>query len=332
MDDSSNGDGALAGRRVAWEEASLVEGTEAVLWPASREEDAAGDPLPETSEGVAAVLSWVTPKVLRFETASPEPLPELLLVSTLAVGGPARLVVRKTYQVGNTAVYDPPTAIYLVERRELFRVVVAVPVSVWVGTKECSVHSLDCSSGGVRLYLPAPLDVGHEAVLALEIGESTPLRAVGTARHCKKLTDELWVAGFEFASLPPGGGRQLSHFLALQERRLMPRVSSLALVEYRSHGRNGFREGLANELSPGALVLGLYEAHVPGDAIEVSLRLRRRSFTFPGRVVASAAVVDDSQTPVRHKVTVCLDPQDRAAEDEFRKAVRDLALEKLASG
>ncbi len=332
MHDNTDGSGVLVARRVAWEDASLVEGTEAVLWPASSEDDAAEGPLPEASEGAAAVLSWVSAKVLRFETASPQPLAELLLASTLAVGGPARFVVHKNYQMGNTAVCDPPGQIFLVERRELFRVLVAVPMSVSTGTMKCSVHSIDCSSGGARAYLPAPVDVGSQVVVELGIGDDGPLKAETTVRHCRKVKEELWVAGFEFLNLPAGADRRLSQFLALQERRLMPRVSSVTLVEYRSHGRPVFREGLANELTPGSLVLGLHEEHLPGDLVEVNVRLRRQSFAFSGRVVASSPVLDDNQVVVRHKVTVCLDQQVRATEDEFRRAVRDLALEKLASG
>lgn len=329
--DGTKRPGAIVARRVAWEESVLVEGTEALLWPASSEEEAAEGPFLPASDGVGAVLSWASSKVLRFQTASPQPLAQLLLVSTLAVGGPARFVVHKTYQLGSTAVCDPPRELYLLERRELFRVVVAAPVSVLTGGAKFSVHSLDCSSGGVRVYLPAPLDLGREVAIELGIGEHEPLEAAAAVRHCKQVGEEVWAAGLEFVNLAAGPTRKLSQFIALQERRLMPRVGSVTLVEYRSHGRTRLRDGLAKELSPGALVLGLHEVHVPGDAIEVSLRLGRKSFTFQGRVVACVPVVEDAQATARHKVTVCLDQQGRAGEEEFRRAVRDLALENLAS-
>ena len=319
-------------RRVDWADAGLVEGTEVLLWPAASESDAAGGVLPAGSEGLAAVLSWVRPKVVRFETASPEPLSELLLASTLAVGGPARFVVRKSYQIGSTAVCEPPREIYLVERRELFRVLVAAPVSVWAEQGSCSAHSLDCSAGGVRVYLPWPVGKGAEAVVELELSPGERLRAVAAARHCSRDLDGPWVTGFEFVSLPPAGRRQLSQFLVRQERRLMPRVKSFTLVECRSHGRAAFTEGLASELSPGAVVLDLYEAHAPGDAMEVKLQLRRQSFGFSGRVVACTAVADGSHKPVRHRVTVCLEAPGDPQEEQVREALRDLALENLASG
>ena len=331
----TNEDLPFVARRVDWVDAGLVEGTEVLLWPATSEADAATGALPAAAEALAAVLSWVRPKAVRFETASPGPLPELLLASTLVVGGPARFVVRKCYQIGSTVVCEPPREIYLVERRELYRVLVAAPVSVWAEQGSCSAHSLDCSAGGVRVYLPWPVSKAAEAVVELELSPGEKLRAVAAARHCSRHLDGPWVAGFEFVSLPPAGRRQLGQFLARQERRLMPRVKSLTLVECRSHGRATFTEGLASELSPGAVVLDLYEAHAPGDAMEVKLRLRRQSFGFSGRVVACTAVADGSHKPVRHRVTVCLeapeapgDPQ----EEQVREALRDLALENLASG
>ena len=86
-----------------------MEGTEALLWPATSDAAAEAEELPDRSEACRAVLSWVRPKVLRFEIESPpRALPELLLVSTLAVGGPAQFVVRKTYQISTTVACDPP--------------------------------------------------------------------------------------------------------------------------------------------------------------------------------------------------------------------------------
>src|SRR5579875_3864685 len=103
-------------RTLPWAQADLVEGTEAFLWPAASPQDAE-EPPPDTATAVRAVLSWARPKVLRFETASPEPLPTLLLVSTFSVEGPALFVVTKTYQIGSTAACEPPRRVYIVERR-----------------------------------------------------------------------------------------------------------------------------------------------------------------------------------------------------------------------
>lgn len=321
-------------RRVAWEEAGLVEGTEALLWRADDDGAARQRLLPPAEEATAAVVSWVRPGALHFETASAGPLPELVLVSTQAVGGPARFVAHKSYQAGTTAVCEPPTEIFVFDKRELARVAVAVPVSVWASAQVASSHTLDCSPGGARSYLPWPVEVGAKAVLELELGGGEALRAGGVVRHCSAVDcppagEGRWVAGFEWASLPPAGRRKLSHFLAQQERRLMPRVKSLTPVEYRAHGREGFAEALASELSPGDLVLSAYEAHSPGDPLEVRIRLRKQEFAFGGRVVACSPVAEPGRAPVRYSVRVCLDLA--GPEEQFREAVRGLALGRLAS-
>lgn len=318
-------------RRVAWEGVGLVEGTESVLWPARSEDDVSDGRLPPASEGSPAVLSMVRATELRFETASTQPFPDLLLVSTLAVGGPAHFVVRKSHQVGAAVACDPPSDVYLVERREQFRVTVAAPLFMLVGPNNFSAHTLDCSAAGVRSYLPLPVEVGDEALLDLDLGEGERLRLIAAARHCFRFDEATWVAGFEFTSVPPSGRRQISHFLALQERRLIPRVRALTLVEYRSDGQEGFYGALASELSPGDVTVALYEARPPGNGVELRVRLHRQDFVFTGRVVACNPVVEAGQMTVRYNLRVCLDAAPGAVEDQWRKALRQLALQKQAS-
>ena len=150
-------------RRLAWADADIVEGTEALLWPASSEADGDAEELPDRSEACRAVLSWVRPKVLRFEIESPpRALPELLLVSTLAIGGPAQFVARKTYQISTTVACDPPTNITIVERRDLFRLPVAARVTLESESGTWSLYSVHCSVGGIRICAPNPIEVVAE--------------------------------------------------------------------------------------------------------------------------------------------------------------------------
>ena len=44
-------------RRLAWADADIVEGTEALLWPASSEAASEAEELPDRSEACRAVLS-----------------------------------------------------------------------------------------------------------------------------------------------------------------------------------------------------------------------------------------------------------------------------------
>jgi len=336
-------------RALPWGEVELVEGTEAVLWPAAGRDPEDFDDLPDPQEGVMAVLSWVRPKILRFETTSPEPLQELLLVSTVAVGGPARFVVQKQYQMGTTAACDPPRSVHIVERRDLFRVPVATRVQVSAPTGEWALYSLDCSLGGLRICPPQPLEVGTEVdvMVSLSGGQEVALRAV--VRHCRSYkasranapgaqmaaqgagAPELSVVGLKFLRLPSDVERHLSQFVGYHQRRLMPRVQAVTPVEYRSHGRQQFLEAFAVEVSPGDAVVLSYEAHVPGDCMELKVRVGRQETSFKGFVLSCDISPEEEGKPRRYLVRVSFADVGDVAEAQFRKAVRDLAIEKVAS-
>ncbi len=144
-------------RKQAWTEAHLVEGTEALLWPAEDVDAAGATELPDPADAVRAILSWVRPKVLRFKmTVAPQGLPDLILVSTRAVSGPARFVARKSYQISTYVVCDPPDEVHIVERRDLFRVPVATRVTVTTPGGQWDVFSMDFSPGGMRACPPGP--------------------------------------------------------------------------------------------------------------------------------------------------------------------------------
>lgn len=338
-------------RRLPWEQADLVEGTEALLWPAGDERAADREELPEPSAAVHAVLSWVRPKVLRFETPSPEPLAELLLVSTQAVDGPAQFVVRKSYQLGNTAVCDPPRRIQIVDRRDLFRVPVAVAATVGSAGETWSCFTLDCSVGGVRICPADTLTVGTEVEVTLELDVGATVVLPGVVRHCHPIvvakaspaggggangthggaangrTPGPFAAGLQFLEVPAEVERQLSQFVGRHQRRLMPRVRAMVPLEYCSHGRQRYIEAFATEMSPGDVVLALYEHHVPGDRMEVRFRLGRKDYHFKACTVACHQTGGEDGEPLRYIARACLDLAADAVEAEFRNSLRDMAVD-----
>ncbi|MGH9107150.1 MAG: PilZ domain-containing protein [Acidimicrobiales bacterium] len=336
-------------RKLSWAEADLVEGTETMLWPAGSLSAADTEELPGPSSGVPAVLSWVRPKVIRFETVSPEPLPELLLASTLAVGGPAQFVVRKSYQMGNTAVCDPPAYIRVVERRDAFRIAVATPVTISSPAGEWLLHSMDCSIGGLRICLPRPLQVGAEveAKLVLEHDNEVCLHAV--VRHCHPYQDhegsggrsgtaptsgpgpQMSIVGLQFLGASGEVERHLSNFVGYHQRRLMPRVRAVVPVEYRSHGRSSFLDAFAVEISPGDALVLAPERHLPGDAMELGVRLGRQGYKFNCCVLSCASYPEEEGQGSRRVTRVSFQVGEETAEAQFRRAVRELAIEKVGS-
>ncbi len=107
----------------------------------------------------------------------------------------------------------------------------------------------------------------------------------------------------------------------------MPRVKTLLTVYYRCESRRQFVEALGNEVSPGDLVFVAYEDHLPGDRLELKVRLGPRNYDFEGRVVSCKTGVVGANDQVRHLVVAALDESGDVAEAQFRSAVRDLALE-----
>lgn len=333
-------------RRLSWADADLVEGTEALLWPATSED--VGDDVPtDSTDAVRAVLSWVRPQILRFEMSSPQPLPGLLLVSTLSVAGPAHFVVRKTYQIGTTVACEPPREINIFERRDLFRVPVAARVTVEAATGTWSLSSMDCSLGGMRVCPPAKLVVGTEVEVRVELhgGHTVTLPAV--VRHSRLYltpgaslkagaTEEGGcdgcpsIVGLQFLQVPGDAERRLADFVSRHQRRLMPRVEARLPLEYCPEQRAYYLETFANEVSPGDLVFETRKPHMPGERMKVRIRLGRRDFEFGSCVVACHSSPRD-EGGLSHFVKASLEEGGEAAESQFRKAVRELAIEKVSS-
>jgi len=333
-------------RRLSWAEADLVEGTEALIWPALSEDGGEGVPA-DSTDAVKAVLSWVRPQVLRFETSSPEPLPGLLLVSTLSVAGPAHFVVRKTYQIGTMAACEPPREVNIFERRDLFRVPVAARVQVEAATGTWSLSSMDCSLGGLRVCPPANLVVGTEVEVKVELhgGHAVTLPAVvrhsrlylppGTKRKPGATEEEGCdgcpsIVGLQFLQVPGDAERRLSEFVSRHQRRLMPRVEARLPMEYCPEQRAYYLESFAREASPGDLVFETRKPHLPGERMKVRIRLGRRDFEFGSCVVASTSS-EREEGRISHFVKASLDEGADVVESQFRKAVRELAIEMVSS-
>jgi hypothetical protein len=326
---------------MGWAEVELVDGTAAMIWPAPDLDAAESEELPDPSTGVEAVLSRVKSNVVRFELATDEPLADVLLVSTVAVSGPARFIVGKSYQAGAALVCDSPDEVYVIERRDLFRIPVAAPVTIHATSGHWSLFTMDCSLGGLCVCPPLPLAVATEVRVKLTLdGAMVLLSAV--VRHTRpvdgggdpnfsKLAGGAApsVTGLQFVEVRGDTERQLSDFIGRHQRRLMPRVQAVVPLEYRSHGLKQFVEGRTHELSPGDIVFVVRQRHLPGDRVELKARLSRQEYIFNGSVVNSRDS-DDGGVPL-HVVKVSLDDAGSVIEGQFRKAVRDLAIDRIGS-
>ena len=115
------------------------------------------------------------------------------------------------------------------------------------------------------------------------------------------------MAGLQFVRVPSDAERHLSQFVGRHQRRLMPRVQAVVPLEYRSHGDRRFLEAFANEVSPGDLVLMARQAHLPGERLELKVRLSRQDFTFNAAAVSCETTVEDEGKTVRHFVKLSFD-------------------------
>ena len=318
-------------RKLTWDPDELVEGTEVLLWTAEGPDAAEADALPDPSTALRGVISWVRQRVLRFQLLSEEALGDLVLVSTVAVRGPAQFVVRRSNQAGRMLVCDPPQEIRVFERREQFRVPVATGVVIASPARTWSLSTTDCSVGGLGTCLPEPIEVGTEVQVRLSLDGGIVVTVPAVARYCRPAAapagGAACLAGFQFGTVQADVERRLSQFVGRHQRRLMPRVQAGLLVEYRSHGRPYFIEALASELSPGDVVLALRESHVPGDHLDLKFWVGRQTFEFSARAVACYNS-DDSGATVAHVVRASFGDASDVIETHFRKAVRDLAIER----
>ena len=317
-------------RRFPWAPDHLVEGTQALVWPAKT---AGGMPeglpeLPGPAEAWPAVLSWVRAKIIRFELAPPpQPVPEWVLASTSATAGPVYFVVQKAYQVGATIVCEPPKELFLIERRDLFRLPVATRVRVETADGVWSTYCVDCSLGGLRVCTPGTLEVGSQVRLYVELGAGGSAELEAIVRHCRAVGEHS-IVGLQFQDLEPRAEQRLTHFVGDHQRRLLPRVAAPVPVDYGPFGSRHFREGVASELSPGDVTFVAREAHPPGERLELQLRVRRHEYRFAATVVSSEPAHDGDGD--RSKlVRASLDDVSPEVQAKFRQAVRELAIDRV---
>jgi hypothetical protein len=324
-------------RRLGWTEVELVEGSGAVLWAVDGGSvDPAGE-LPDQSAGVRAVLSSVTPNVVGLKTGTSDLPTGTLLVSTVAVGGAARFVVQNARVVGSALVCDPPSDVHVVERRDLFRVPAAAPVTVSSPFGTWSLYTMDCSLGGLCVCPPVPLEIDTEVDVELQLAP-TAVSLHAVVRYSQPFGEgEVGVpgrdgcpsvTGLQFLDVPSEVERRLSALVGRNQRRLMPRVQGVVPVDYRSQGRRYFMETRARELSPGDLVMVVYHQHVPGERMQLRLRLSRQDFDFQACVITCHATGREGRSPL-YAVRVVIHHTDDAVEARFRRAVRDMAVERV---
>jgi c-di-GMP-binding flagellar brake protein YcgR len=275
-------------------------------------------------------------------TVAPQGFPDLVLVSTQATSGPAQFVVHKSYQITTTVVCDPPDEVHIVERRDLFRVPVATPVTLTTPSGQHAAYSMDISTGGVRVCSPEPFQVGAEVDLSIDLGGDQVVVSAGVVRHSEAFAGTGSAqapprpgghdvcpsqVGFQFTHLTSRAERQLAQFVARHQRRLMPRVKTFLTAQYSCERRPLFVDAPVTEVSPGEIVLVAREAHLPGEPLGLRLRVGGRAYSFGARVVSYKSELMDDGERIRHLVVASLPEGEDIAEERFRIAVRDLALE-----
>jgi hypothetical protein len=179
----------------------------------------------------------------------------------------------------------------------------------------------------LRICPPQPIDIGAEVEVTMDLGSGATVALPAVVRHCEAGFPPS--VGLQFVGLTGDLERRLAQFLGHSQRRLMPRVRALVALEYRSHGRPQFVEGLARELSPGDIEMVIYERHSPGDRLELKFRLKRQEFRFQARAVDCEGTGGADGSPLRYVVRVSIDDPGPDVEGRFRKAVRELAIERV---
>jgi hypothetical protein len=177
-------------------------------------------------------------------------------------------------------------------------------------------------AAGARVSGP---DHVHHGPVHYDLAHPDPAR-LGPAREgCPSLT------GLQFLHVSSDVERHLYQFVGRNQRRLMPRVRALLPLQYRSHGRRQFVDAVAHELSPGDVALLADERHTPGDLLELRFRLGGQEFGFEACAVSCDTTSQEEGKSSRHLVKAWIGDSGDAIEAQYRKALRGLALDRLAA-
>ena len=210
-------------------------------------------------------------------------------------------------------------------RRELFRVPVALPVEVDVDHDSTLMRTttLDIGHGGIRVLLPEPTDRDQAVRLSLHLSDDEVISAAATVRH-RERGDNGYATGLAFDALTSSDSRALSQAMGKHQRRMGPQVQTDTLVHWTTTSSSRLRPGTAVAMSPGAVAVHTKESLQLGDHLSLSVRAAHN-------ICLGATVVDLYPEEERSWVLLALDVLDRAGENQLRSALQELEDEEYWS-
>ena len=265
--------------------------------------------------------------VLRLEGGSQEEaLPDELWAVAVTSYGPARFRTRVLERADATVSCLAPRAIELAERREFFRVPVALPLTLSSEFfNKFRTTSLDLGPGGLHAHLPDRVEALNSGVLldvAIDVGEVRPLSTPGITAY-GQTTELSRSVGVKFVRMEPAFVNRLTRMLGQCQRRLLPRVELETEALYRGFGESD-PSGAATltAVSPGVLTLNVPDKIPLTRRVQVNLTLDHQEFDVQG-----TAVRIEPATGGSYRLEVALDEVDPPSESRFRIAVRNLGEE-----
>lgn len=256
-----------------------------------------------------------------------EELPDDLDASTSVTGAVMTFSTRAVHRAGRRLTCSMPDAVFRANRRTLFRVPAAVPITVTIdrpaGSPVAPIETttLDMGHGGIRILLPEAMDVGTSVTLAVQLGEEDVIHAAATACY-SYLHLGGYSTGMAFDRMSTADSKRLAQAIGTHQRRLLPRVESRLLATYTLAGTIASRAATVVHLSPGSVTMVSQDKVVLGGRLTMSLRLADQQFALEG------TIVDVDLASFRRPVIVALDPSDAKLEGHLRASLHDF-LENL---